>query len=315
MDFPEWAPKDLCDYYNWLAKLKPRDLDRQEREDLTPEENFRKRLLGRRLADETIIPAEKEDLIQAKKLLERLLTNETMIPVWEAFAAQKANPARHHENCYTPLPPAYFWLLKLSIILHYYRQSGEKFLSRKEIIEKLRRIVKGANELSRALKDTPLDGSPFRWLNESEKGEILEKIKIEHIVPKSFLLCSGSYDRSSPPDRDAVFTHTLKRSIPLSSTTSTIMKGIANKAKEELKIFQGETEIKMYPVISNSGSKNARANYFIRAMSEYFKDSFGSPRYRLLGRLASVVMDDPEIDETTVRSSLNEWRKSQSKNP
>jgi hypothetical protein len=199
MKFPEWAPKELCDYYNWLAELKAKGVDEEEREDLTHEEKFRKKLLERRLTDGTAIPVEREDITQAKELLERLLTNETMIPVWEGFAAQRTNDlsswsARYHETCFTPIPPADFWPLKFRVILGYYRDSGQKFLTRKEIIEKLKRIAKSANELSRAFKNTPLDSSPLRWLKENDQGEILGKIKIEHVFPKSFLLCSGSYD-------------------------------------------------------------------------------------------------------------------------
>jgi len=44
-------------------------------------------------------------------------------------------------------------------------------------------------------------------------------------------------------------------------------------------------------------------------MSQMFQKHFGSARPRLLARLARVVLDDPEIDESFVKSSLQEWHK------
>ena len=157
MKFPEWAPKDVCDYYNRLAERHPEE-DR-----------------------------EREQLLEEKTLLERLLTNPTMIPVWKAFAQKRTTDG---PICQSDCPLfesvgdrdlsyPLFYMTK-----HNYLPSGKRCMTRSEIIEKLRRIVKSANDLSRAVQNTPYNGSPFGWLNEGDQLKILENINIEHPLPK-----------------------------------------------------------------------------------------------------------------------------------
>jgi hypothetical protein len=280
MSFLECAPKDLCDYYKQLVELKPEGEEERSR------------------------------LAQSKELLERLLTNETMIPVWKAFAQIANADCTEHHCASCPRCSGFVWYRTLHTIMDCYAKSGEMLPTRADIIEKLKRIAKSANELSRAFRNTPFDTTPFKWLNESNQEEILEVIKIEQGSPKCTLLCNECRPMSLGIENDIQgIGLTLERSFPLSSTMSSIMKNIADEAKEELKMLQGETEGKMRPLVSNWGSQNARANYFIRGMAPFFRDWFGGPRYALLAKLASAALGDDKIKEPLVRSSIRDWQR------
>jgi hypothetical protein len=74
-------------------------------------------------------------------------------------------------------------------------------------------------------------------------------------------------------------------------------------------VEKAESWWNLYRYVQKPRSGNAKANYFIRAMSQVFEKDLGSARPRLLARLARVALDDPTIDETTVNTALRDWRK------
>jgi len=228
MDFPKWTPKELCDIYNCL----PESEDGEEKQQRTQ---------------------------ALKECLGRLLTDERMIPVWGAFTEKADVYTTPSATNLTPPSLTEFWYRELRVIIRSIPDEVPKNPpTMTDVVDKIKRIRKHAKELSRALRDTPLDIPLLQWLSD----------------------------------------------LPQDSTISTMMNDVADRSKEWLKLSQ-EPQI-----VSNWGRKGARANYFIRTMSEHFEKLFGSPRYRLLADLASVALDDcMMIDENTVASCLNEWRK------
>jgi hypothetical protein len=349
MDFPKWAPKELCDLYNNWAKIE-----------LELPEAFQKAPL----------PAEHSN--QRLELLERLLTREEMIPVWNAFAQRPIvysetniplppvdvlftptyrlyklpgqsppgreiiqvfagyslfNHATGQRESYVPdsdeikgcvFCPGHsrdkVWENRFVAIMVRYEQSGLVHPTRSEIIERLKRIAKSASSTCRAIKNTPFDTSPLEWVDENEWIEAPGGglINSQSIFPGSYMCdnCKSLREQECPQN-----TWGSPALGSMGSIMSSILKKIADKAKEELELYQGVPEEQPALYILKPGADNARANYFIRSMSVYFEKVFGSPHYELLADLATVVLkpqlgEGETISETTVASSLKEWRKS-----
>jgi hypothetical protein len=353
MDFPKWAPKELCDLYNNWGKLE------------LPE-NFKKALSS---TMETSKCSE-----QRLELLKRLLTRDEMRSVWNAFAQMPIVCS----DTNVPLPPEgvmfsptfrlYYppesyprremiqefvgysylhpttgerehvvadsdkikgciycydhsggkvWEKRFGAIMVRYEQSGMVLPTRSEIIARLKRIAKSASEMSRAIKNTPFDTSPLEWVDENEWLEVPGGGLTSNRAFATYYMCDNCRKlREQEPPQNTWGSPALGS---FGANMSTIMKRIADEAKEELKLYQGETEEQPALYILKPGADNARANYFIRAMSIYFEKVFGSPRYELLADLATVALE-PHLDEgetiseSTVASSLKEWRKTLRKN-
>jgi len=241
-----------------------------------------------------------------KNLLERLLSSETMKPVWEAFEkrysemfeksylemienppdAAKITVWRKFTKAWKPSfssdrYDASYSLPAFGLFFAYYHLSGNQEPPRQKI-EKFRGISDSAKKLSRLIKGTRFDrllpGSEYLYLD-------LEDERPNFMVPGV----------SSPP------MHTVSTFLKEISKRA---KNLSNKAEEE----------KHSQIVPNPGAKNARANFFIRLMSIKFKILFGSPRPALLAALACVVLNDDEIDENTVKSTLREWKNNRRRN-
>jgi hypothetical protein len=63
------------------------------------------------------------------------------------------------------------------------------------------------------------------------------------------------------------------------------------------------------PVVSAPKAQKAQANYFIRSMAPTFQIIFQRLRPNLLALLTSVVFNDVDITESTVRSCMKQYKK------
>jgi hypothetical protein len=147
-----------------------------------------------------------------------------------------------------------------------------------ERIEELEEIAKKAKSLARAIRNTEFDTDPLLYLDLDDKEKL-----------RRFQNKVGF---------DAALDYKL--------TVRTLLERIKEHAEDRAKAIKQDKHIQYVP---NPGSRNAHINYFIRAISEIFKTHLGGARPRLLARMARVALNDPEIDEGTVRTSLREWGK------
>ncbi|HIJ75350.1 MAG TPA: hypothetical protein HPP81_01400 [Deltaproteobacteria bacterium] len=214
---------------------------------------------------------------ELKELLERMLTDEDMEPVWRAWSDLYPEGMDSGMEG-TVLSSLFLFDCVLQVLMN-----PHSLVTRKEEIQKLEEIAKLAKRLSLAIKqDSMFSVTCLFGLFVRDK---MSKIKTMTKIAEELNAALG-------PD------YILKR-----------------MAKEAL--FYAEAIKKndfeddhLYRYVSRQRADKAPANHFIRAMSEVFERHFDSTRPRLLARLTRVVLDDPGIDETFVKTSLQEWRKS-----
>lgn len=274
MKFPEWAPQELCDLFN----------------------------KGNLLKDE-------------KALLERMLTYQDMKPVWKAFreADEKLSESerKQTQKIFGSWPDKGF-----DLILEVYKEACKDHLKKSELIEKYTDIAEKAKGLARALNHQCIDLSYTPWFDEPRVKMILLAYcgpnKVEDIFKDIKSACLRVHPDLSPGDE-------LPQCGIGRQPYQEILKDLQNEAGDRIQLLQGKLDYEDYssdqldelmlcsPLVQHPGAKNAKANWFIRAMGIEFKVTFGQYRYRLLAKLASVVMDDPNIDESQVRSTLRQF--------
>lgn len=212
--------------------------------------------------------------------------------------------------------PRKIWENRFAAIMVRYEQSGLTHRKRSEIVNRLKKISKSASEISGAIKNTPFDTSPYNWIDKNEwiidaSGCLTRGLTLNDSICDN---CRKLRDQDGPQN-----TWGSPALGSMGVIMSTIMERIADEAKEQLKLYQGETKEQPDLYILKPRADNARANYFIRAMSVYFEKVFGKPCYELLADLATVVLE-PHLDEgktiseSDVASSLKEFRKTRRKN-
>ncbi len=141
MDFDDWAPKALCDYYNEFEG---------------PEEE--KKLLERLLSSETMKPVweafEKRYSEMFEKSYPEMVKNPqdaAKITEWRKFTRTfKLSFASDRYDASYSLPT-------FRLFLALYRLSGKELRTTREKIEKFREIADSAKKLSRTIKGTELD--------------------------------------------------------------------------------------------------------------------------------------------------------------
>ncbi|GEM_PF-5753164 len=226
-----------------------------------------------------------EEILQR---LKRLLADRDMIPVWEEYRkafrgdikiavgpSDKSDAPR--EVCIT----GYEMLVDAVLLVKVWDNYQSGLAPPGEEAEKYKDIAKHATKLARLIKDTDLERGLLRYyLNNLGGGKLALEVK-------SKFKASG-----------------------LNVSTSEGLKHIAKMAEATVDaVEKAESWWNLYRYVQKPRSGNAKANYFIRAMSQVFEKDLGSARPRLLARLARVALDDPTIDETTVNTALRDWRK------
>jgi len=321
MDFPKWAPKALCDLYdripssccNGEPKLLEVALEKEFLERLLtapemelvwsacrqafPQESPDPSTVSYELFNRNIYdPFEGSASIDND--LEEISYELYNVEMWtEAEIATYANTIPIDidgaQNPYRPpnLSDKSCELFRGALLS--YRASLEERLPASEQIEKFRNIASKAKELARAIKNTEFDMDTLISYLDREGERKYENVK---------------WTVEADRDLENLFFH----EVPIHK----VLQRISLHAIERAELVKRDHRVQL---VKNPRAAKAKANFFIRAMSEHFISIFGSPRYELLATLATVVLkpqlgEGKIISETNVASSLREWRKSLLKN-
>jgi hypothetical protein len=310
MNFPDWAPKALCDYYEKASESiedshpfecpfsiisesyvqsEDTSIDHADIEDLSSDllekkhevENITKVLNWYKLYDPILNNSDMYD--NNKELLLRLLTNDDMVRVWIKY--KKSFP---NDPCLNIAKEELFPYIIISYFasMREIRTEAEKMAEIKDIHNKLTALIK-------VIKGTEYDFRANLFLSYLDCG--IEKLE-ERI---------GSDDE---------FRASLDR-LTLSDILYNMAEGILFDIKLSDNLHQPSPETHPpFKYLSKPRAKYAQANRLIREMSIVFQLHLGDVHPRLLARLVRVIMQphispEMDIDETFVKSSLREWHK------
>jgi hypothetical protein len=276
MTFPEWAPKPLVEYYRNHVKTGRVDMWKGW-----------------------------------EALFERLLTYPRMEPVWREITKRIKSRLDGIEVDF-----AYLVLVANTTIAVEHCRNKDIY-SRQEEIARYQSIAKQARALSRTIKGSALDAAPYRWYSDSVIGEMIGQLRVGEEMEGSFC----DVEPFGDGDKETVHYDPLIKEIngksvlrlPAKSkldflmrhlradypTISSILVGLAKDADDLAK-----RAAKEHRLIGKPGAENTQRLVFIREMARIFKSEFGSPLYRTLAGLSSVVLEDETIDQDTVRDAL-----------
>jgi hypothetical protein len=287
MQFPEWAPSNLIDEYH--------DLNRE------PELYFDK---------------------ERRAILIQLTTSCDREKIWKRLYEK-----RRHYPCDDHKPKSFgndnmAWRL-YSEIERAWRESEREHPTRAEDAQKYQTIAKTARELARAMRGSLLDDTPYRWYPLKAINTIIKKdIKPEKLAG---LFCLAQ-DESDFHKKCGIYAPV---NVQLHDGTEITEHWRLYEDTEDL--FERRIVTPQYPVMSQilttlalDADKLAhdsmteprlvdrptinKRTIFIRALSKFWLDEFGTPLYRTFAALCSVVLNDPDISGETVKDALKAYK-------
>lgn len=219
----EWTPSDLLELYHSLDKYK----------------------------DDLSVPATGRDAIAA---IRGLITRPEMKRVWpELEKALPRNTGREADN---------IGLTLAAMVIKSLGVASRSLESQTQIVDRFADIRRLARKLSRRIKDTELDASPY-WFSEVR----------EHRAQRF----SGQE--------------------LLGFTMANILSRLAKEADELARNAPAT-------LVPHPRRTNARRVAFVRTIGPLFKEHFGDYLYGTLATVASIALDDADIDSDKVRFIL-----------
>jgi hypothetical protein len=307
MELKKWSPKGLVEYYyaerlDIDGSLEGCKLHAKESGEKLSEEYLKKlrEELEREKSDETA-------------LLLKLATHDEMESVWKELCKRSNRckrieyPYQDRDDCEKFMIMELISSITLAIV-----ESKQNHSKRQDDIEKYRTIAKAARGLAKALSNSPLDTTVYRWYPPEVIDVIMEKdINPEKLSGYSshindeggFLnICKGDLFRE---DTSGCCSHVplamffeIFGITPQRPVMSEILKSLAADADDWAE------ETKTEPRIAERSSISA-TTIFIRTLhSEFWFKEFGSPLYRTFASLCRAVLNEPEITADTVKDAL-----------
>jgi hypothetical protein len=376
MDFPKWAPKELCEYYNQFN-------------DQEPDGKRKKELLERLLTDETMISvweAVKKALETLpsldtaslyifkifiwpsySKAIEEHLTLKELIEKFEEIAESAKKLARMTLNKYIDMGHYQYpvWDKFSRLLANYCPPSDPRYQQILDLVKSTALDSKDSKGLLGTLSDWNLF---FRLLasycppSDPRHQQILDLVISATLDSKDCMELLMTFDmnaysrylaRYCPPsdprhqqslDQLKSINHYMLAEHPyiyvrdihlFSKPYYEILETLQSKAEKRVKFLKGDLNeddfdewddpdkfqcedahdtlsnlISIVPVVAAPNAQKAQVNYFIRSIAPTFQKLFGGPRSNLLALLTSVVFNDHSITESTVRTNMEQYKKS-----
>jgi hypothetical protein len=275
---------------------------------------------GEKLSEEDLKELREElerDKNDETALLLKLATHDEMESVWKELC-KRSNRCKRVEYPYQDRYQCESSMIMelVSYIRLADHQSKQNHSKRQDDIEKYRAIAKAARGLAKALSNSPLDTTVYRWYPPEVIDVIMEKdINPEKLSGYSsyindedgFLnICKGDLFREDTnEDGSDRFVHVpLEMFFELFGIThqrpviSEILKSLATDADNLAE------ETKNEPRIVERSSISATTIFIRTLYSEFWREEFGSPLYGTFASLCRVVLDEPEITDSTVKEAI-----------
>ncbi|SFH38328.1 hypothetical protein SAMN05216299_109122 [Nitrosospira sp. Nsp14] len=273
MNFPDWAPALLVWTYNHYPHPReypggeyppcPSDPDGHIAQLLEEDEQFKQMSKQRQEnyrtslhRTEFALPPEK-----GKELLGKLITDLRMKPVWASLSKRSKEEVQL----------LYFWHECERAILGWL---GAQKLSPKQRRDHFLKMHHHALELLQMMYET----------EEFHNYSIMDLISTESINSLQNVLNLEISRPGGEDDIDELRRFFLAEGAP---SIYQILRDVADKSLQ----FSKKT-----PLVRKPNSDNAAIHYFVRKLSRYLKEEYGTPLHEVVAATAGVVFDQPEID-------------------
>lgn len=311
MEFKKWSPKGLVEFYYADRFDIDRSLEDCER---AAEESGEK--LSEQSRKELREALEKEKREETALLL-KLATHDEMESVWRMLCKSSRRcqrityPYRDRDDCEK------FMIMELvvsiSLAIAEFKRNHSK---RQDVIDKYQAIAKAARGLIKALSNSSLDTTVYRWYSPEAIDAIMEKdINRERLSGySSYINDEGGLlgirkgdlfrEDTNEDGLDRYVYVPLEMFFELFGIThqrpviSEILKRLATDADNLAE------ETKNEPRIVERSSISATTIFIRTLYSEFWREEFGSPLYGTFASLCRVVLDEPEITDSTVKEAI-----------
>lgn len=229
-----------------------------------------------------------EDILSERDVVYKMIFDERMCFIWPSLS-KRANECR--------IPYIFYQMLTGEIIEAIKGPSDWELLTQKQKEEKIERIKKLSFELNKEISNTPLDLSIMNFashkfyfdrFNNICKSEML-KNKIDHYLDK---YCYYENSHFTPKEGYEGAIGWAWMSV---GVTSPSIGSFLQDLNEKANSFKCESILKR--------KNQIRRTFFVRKISSFFFETFGTPLHNITATLSSVFLDE-DITIEEVRSMI-----------
>ncbi len=282
MQFPKWAPRDLCEVYQQMLESSDGALD--------PFTGLLGKLVGQ--------SERSDDLADIKR-------------VWQAFRKRGGPPGGPLKFAFLVHFAAFGPRKREAAQKKGLRERSEKMseyidghvihpvelvpnpvwelMKRSERYKRMTDIYEAAGALFNLIEDTPFDRSPYRFFSDVDAKQLLDLLNRDYLQdPEGYSTNQEFLDSFlGPRMSQLLFDFRL-------IAYAEHMKSCGRNPGYDPGIVNDI-------LLPNPGIKHADRVYFIRSISRLFRRTYDSPLHGVVAALGRVVLDDREIDEDMVR--------------